>query len=158
PHPLLAKGKVYIVYMGIADHARRAATANAWGAPGPAYILGDDGMATYRVNLQSAFSRSVLKAMYRRVFLSLFAVSRILANYRHTPVAVYVALIKRARQLAEEEYDGAFILVFGDDNEIAEPAVKAALDKAKIAYIPVTAIIPDLLSKASIYRITPMDG
>ena len=71
---------------------------------------------------------------------------------------LYIGLVKRARQLAEEKYHAAFIMIFWDDNEPLEPRVKAALDEANIAYIPITAIIPDVLAKSSIYRITPMDG
>jgi hypothetical protein len=155
---LLAKGKVYIVYTAIADHARRAAAAHAWGAQGPVYELGDDGMAIYRGNLHSAFARTIVKTLYRSLFFSHFVLPRVSENAVQNPVPLYIGLVKRARQLAEEKYHAAFIMIFWDDNEPLEPRAKAALDEANIAYIPITAIIPDVLAKSSIYRITPMDG
>ncbi len=157
PDPLLSKGKRYIIYTAIADHARRAAAAYTWAVQGPAYQLAPDGVAAYHGNLHSAADSMLITTLSRSAFLAKYLLPPFLAPPAFDPVPLYVGLVKRARQLAEEKYQAKFIMIFWDDDGREVPAVKAALDAAKIDYVPVTAIIPDLVANPRLYRISMAD-
>jgi hypothetical protein len=157
PEPLLTQGKRYIIYSAIADHANRAMAAYTWTVQGPAYRLGPDGIAQYYGNLNSVASGMVLTTLTRSLFIGNYVLTPFMAKRTPDPIPLYIGLVKRARQLAEQKYHASFIMIFWDDKEPLEPSVKAALDQAGIHYIPVTSIIPDLNSNPAPYRVSPFD-
>lgn len=159
PDAVLTKGKNVIVYTAIADHARRAAAAYDWAARGPAYQLGPDGIASYRGNLYGPIAGLTIAASSRSLFLSRYVFGPWLGHSHADPVPLYIGLVKRVRQLAEEKYHAQFVMIFWDDPEPGEPTarIEAELERQGIAYVRVSSIIPDLLRNAAAYRISPFD-
>ncbi len=160
PEPFLKQGKRYIVYSAIADHARRAGGAYTWAVQGPAYSLGADGVARFYGNLHSVAMGMVITTMTRSAFLAHFVVERLIRTADFDPLPLYVGLVKRARQVAEQKYHAPFVMIFWDDETDGsdEPRLRAMLDQEKIRYIPITSIIPDLVKNAEAYRVTRVDG
>jgi len=159
PDGALTKGQRIIVYLASPDHARRAAAAYDWAARGPAYQLGPDGVASYRGNLYGPVSGLAIAAASRSLFISRYVFGPWLGHTSVDPVPLYIGLVKRARQLAEQKYHAQFVMLFWDEPEPGEPTarIEAELDKQGIAYVPASAIIPDLLSNLAAYRISPFD-
>jgi hypothetical protein len=74
-------------------------------------------------------------------------------------VPLYVALVKRAVEVAREKYQAKFILVFWDDPGSQDAAdIMAAFDKAKISYVKVSAILPDFQHDDYKYRLSRVDA
>ncbi len=159
PEPFLKRGKRFIVYSAIADHARRAAAMYNWAARGPAYRVDSDGTATYRGNIYAPWTGYIITAASRSAFLSHYVLAPLLSGINFDPVPLYIALVKKAAALSHEKYHAQFIMVFWDDVEPYEPSarIQAELDKAKIPYVRVSSIIPDFLQKDSAYRVSPND-
>jgi hypothetical protein len=159
PESFLKRGKRFIVYSAIADHARRAAAMYNWAARGPAYRVDSDGTATYRGNIYAPWTGYIITAASRSAFLSHYVLDPLLSGINFDPVPLYIALVKKAAALSHEKYHAQFIMVFWDDVEPYEPSarIQAELDKAKIPYVRVSSIIPDFLQKDSSYRVSPYD-
>jgi len=159
PDAVLTKGQRIIVYSAIPDHARRAAAAYDWAARGPAYQLGPEGVASYRGNLYGPVSGLAIAASSRSLFISRYIFGPWFGHSNVDPVPLYIGLVKRARQLAEQKYHAQFVMLFWDDPEPGEPTarIEAELDKQGIAYVPVSSIIPDLLRNNAAYRVSPFD-
>jgi hypothetical protein len=155
----LTKGPRIIVYSAIPDHARRAGAAYDWAARGPAYQLSPEGVASYRGNLYGPIAGLTIAAGSRSLFLSRYVFGPWLGHSHADPVPLYIGLVKRARQLAEEKYHAQFVMIFWDDPEPGEPTarIEAELERQGIAYVRVSSIIPDLVTNSAAYRVSPFD-
>jgi hypothetical protein len=156
--PLLSRGKRYIVYTAIPDHARRAVAAYTWAVQGPAYRVGPDGVAVFHGNLHGRAAEFAITTLNRSAFVTKYLLPGLLKNPDMDPYPLFIGLTKRARQVAEEKYHATFVMLFWDYDVEAEPEVKAALDAAGVTYIPVSRIIPDLRTNAQAYHIAPNDA
>ena len=154
--PILTGGKRYIVYTGIPGHAQRAA---ARGLRGPSYGLQVDGSVKYLGQTQSFWQVFAVAIANRSLFLRTFVVIPLVSGSAPDAVPLYVALVKRAGEVAREKFEAKFILVFWDDPGSQDAAdIMAAFDKAKISYLKVSAILPDFQHDDFKYRLSRVDA
>ncbi len=153
--PVLSAGKRYIVYSGIPDHAFRAVTG---GRRGPVYELQADGSVKYLGSGETGWEIFAVAMANRSLFLRNFVVMPLLDANRVSNVPLYAALVRRAGRIAQKKYGAKFIVVFWDDPGSSLSAeVMAEFDKAGIAYIRVSSMLPGFLQGDSLYRL-PDDG
>src|SRR4029077_7591264 len=98
-----------------------------------------------------------ITTLTRSDFVSQYLLPGLLKNPDMDPYPLFVRLDQRSRQIGQEKYLAPFIMLFWDFDVQAEPEVRAALDAGEITYIPVSRIIPDLLTNAPAYHIAPTD-
>ncbi len=150
--PILTGGKRYIVYTGIPGHAQRAAATNL---RGPSYGLQADGSVKYLGQTQSFWQVFAVAIANRSLFLRTFVVIPLMSGFSPDAVPLYVALVKRAGDVAREKYQAKFVVVFWDDPGSHEAAdIMAAFDKEKISYVRVSTMLPDFQHDDGKYRLS----
>jgi hypothetical protein len=153
--PILTSGKRYIVYTAIPDHAYRMVTGHR---RGPVYVLQKDGSVKYLGSGQSSWMMFAVATANRSLFLRNFVIMPLLDSNAHYDIPLYLALVKRAGEIARTKYAAKFIIVFWDDpGRPLSADIMAAFDKAGIAYLPVSTILPGFLQDDHRYRL-PQDG
>ncbi len=149
--PFLTSGKRYIVYTAIPDHAVRVVTGLR---RGPVYKLQSDGSVAYMGSGQSRTEMFAVAIANRSLFLRDFVIMPLLDQHHAHDTALYVALVRRAADLAQQKYGAKFIVIFWDfpDSPLSAE-IKTAFDKAGISYIPVSSILPDYSRDQDKYRL-----
>jgi hypothetical protein len=149
---ILTGGKRFFVYSGIPGHAQRAA---ARGLRGPAYRLRADGSVKYLGQTQSFWEVFAVAIANRSLFLRTFVVIPMVSGFSADAVPLYVALVKRAGQVARERYRAKFIVIFWDDpGDQLGAEIMAAFDEAKISYVRVSSMLPDFQQDDRKYRLS----
>ena len=138
--PAMTGSKRYVVYVGIPGHAQRAR-----GLRGPSYELQPDGSVKYLGQTQSAWEVFAVAIANRSLFLRTFIVIPTMSGLSDDAAPLYVALVKRAGEVAREKYQAKFIVIFWDDPPDQLGAqIMALFDKVKISYVRLSTVLPDL--------------
>jgi hypothetical protein len=154
--PVLSAGKRYIVYTGIPDHAYRVVTG---ARRGPVYALQGDGGVKYLGSGEAGWEVFAVAMANRSLFLRNFVVMPLFDTNPSYNVPLYTALVRQAGRIAREKYGAKFTVIFWDDPGSSVSAeVIAAFDKAGIAYIRVSTILPGFLQDDSLYRLSSYDA
>jgi hypothetical protein len=154
--PILSAGKRYVVYTGIPDHAYRVVTGYR---RGPVYALQGDGSVKYLGSGETGWQVIAVAMANRSLFLRNFVITPLFDANPSYDVPLYTALVRRAGRIAREKYGAKFIVVFWDNPGSSVSAeVMAAFDKAGIAYVRVSTMLPGFLQNDSMYRLSSYDG
>ncbi|HVB78942.1 MAG TPA: hypothetical protein VNE82_03215 [Candidatus Binataceae bacterium] len=150
----IAKRLNLVIYEAIPDHVRRAAGYDQWDRYGPRYVLEPDGAVRYT----GPFHRHADKwaHLMRRCWTCRYIRAHL--RWRRSPadVALFAAVVGRARDLIKQRYGARFVVVFWDNSAGSRQMVRALTQKHITVY-RVSDIIPDLNTKRLKYVISPFD-
>jgi hypothetical protein len=154
----LTDGKRYFVYSGDPDHAHRAASSYDWALRGPSYALQPDGTVKFVGQMQSVWGVYAIAIANRSVFLRTYATLPLLTGFSPDAVPLYVALVRQTAAMAKEKYGAKFIILFWDapGNRLSDN-ILAAFDKAHIAYVRISSILPGYAEDSAKYRVSHFD-
>jgi hypothetical protein len=143
-----------VIYEAIPDHVRRLGGYAEWDRYGPRYVLEPGGSVRYA----GPFHRHAdkLAPFIRQCWTCRFIAAHV--KWRRLPadVALFTAVVSRARDLIERRDGARFLVVLWDDSGRSRELIRE-LDQKKITVYRVTEIIPDLKTDRSKYVISPFD-
>jgi hypothetical protein len=143
-----------VVYEAITDHVRRVAGDDQWDRYGPRYVL--DGAS---VHYDGPFHRgpSPWKPVMARCATCRFISAHTRWHRTAHDIALFAAVVARARDLVERLYGARFVVVLWDNSGGSREVIDALAVK-QIAVIRVTTIIPQLKQGRTGYVISPLDS
>jgi len=150
------KPPVKAVYQGLIEHIERAAgnyPAISWGPTAPRYALRADGSLEYRGPFYGSDGDAVFSVLNRsHVFPR---VAPALLGWTRAPqdIDLYIAIVKRSKELFEARYGGEFSVVMwgGYDKDYA--IVVDRLRQAHVRVFEVHKIIPDIYTADWKYKL-----
>lgn len=162
PHSIEPRPPRWIVYTGILDHVHRAAGYIPYHRNGPHYKVVED-IAVHDGRIWDQFFISELiyrylgqSRLYTEVYTSLWKVWQETVDLQR-----YIAIVRRARDLAEQEYQAGFVFVFWDADH-GNPRLNAAADRveqelsaAGVRVLRLSRHIPEIFGPDYTY---PVDG
>jgi hypothetical protein len=141
------------IYQAIPDHIQRAAGLVVWDKDGPRYALDSGGNASFAGNFDDGRIPGQLANQLNKslIYKKIFERPR---GVKDGDVALFVGIVKRAKELLQEEYKSEFHIIFWDDprNDIVENAL-SRLDDLNIPVHLITEILPDYAQDSSRYKI-----
>jgi len=144
------------VYQGLIEHIERAAgnyPAISWGPTAPRYALREDGSVEYRGPFYGRYGDTAFSVLNRsHVFAK---VAPALLSWRRTPqdIALYVAIVRRSKELFEARYGGQFSVVMWGGYNGDYALVVDRLRQAQIKVFEVHKIIPDIYTADWKYKL-----
>lgn len=141
------------IYQAIPDHIQRAAGLVAWDKDGPRYILDSQGGVAFAGNFDDGkipgrITNQLNKSLiYKKIFERPRGVT-------DDDVALFVGIVKRAKELLRKDYNSEFQIIFWDDPR--DDIVENALNRLHDLNIPVhliSEILPAYTQNPSRYKI-----
>ena len=153
----VAQGKppARAVYQGLIEHIERAAgnyPAISWGPTVPRYALREDGSVEYRGPFYGSYGQAFSVLNRSQIFGK---VAPALLGWRRTPqdVALYIAIVRRSKELFEARYGGKFSVVMWGAYDQDYALVVDRLRQAQIEVFEVHKIIPDIYTADRKYKL-----
>lgn len=144
------------VYQGLIEHIERSAgnyPAVSWGPSAPRYALREDGRLEYRGPFYSTLGTAAFQLFNRsRVFSR---VAPTLLGWRRTArdIDLYVALVRRSKELFEARYHGEFTVLMWGAYDRDYRVVVERLRQASVRVLETHRIIPDIYSADWKYKL-----
>lgn len=144
------------VYQGLMEHIERSAgnyPAVSWGPSAPRYVLRGDGTPEYRGPFHASLGNSLFSMLNRSHVFRL--VAPVMLSWRRTPadIDLYVAVVKRSKELFEARYAGQFSVVMWSAYDRDYPTVMERLRQAGVRVFEVHRIIPDIYTADRRYKL-----
>lgn len=162
PRTIDSRPPRWIVYTGILDHVHRAAGYLYFHRAGPHYkVVGDmavhDGRIWDQFLLSERAYRYLIQSrLYTDVYLPLWKIRQ-----EATDLQRYIAIVRRAKYLSEQEYRAGFVFVFWDADH-GNPRLNAAADHVEqelrvsgVRVLRLSRYIPEIFGPDYTY---PVDG
>lgn len=162
PREIDSRQPRWIVYTGILAHIDRAAGHYYFTRRGPFYRV-EGGLPVYKGRIRDQF---LLPDLVERYLVRSSIYNEVVAplrfrNGKNVDLERYVAIVKRARDLAENEYHAPFLFVFWDTDD-PDPTVVAEADRleqllanAGIRVVRLSRHVPQIFETSFTY---PVDG
>lgn len=144
------------VYQGLIEHIERSAgnyPAISWGPSAPRYVLRADGTPAYSGPFYTAYGSAVLSALNQSHVFPV--VAPFAMGWRRTPsdIDLYVAIVKRSKELFAARYGGQFVVVMWGAYDRDYAIVVERLRRSDIRVFEVHTIIPDIYSADWKYKL-----
>jgi hypothetical protein len=144
------------VYQGLMEHIERSAgnyPAVSWGPAAPRYALRQDGTPEYRGPFHTGHGNAVFSVLNQSHIFP--KVAPAILGWRRTPadIDLYVAVVKRSKELFEARYGGHFSVVMWGAYDRDYPVVVEHLRQAGIRVFEVHKIIPDIYTADWKYKL-----
>lgn len=150
------KAPARAVYQGLMEHIERAAgnyPAVSWGPSAPRYVVRADGTPEYRGPFHASLGTALFSVLNRSHVFRL--VAPVMLSWRRAPadIDLYVAVVKKSKELFEAQYAGRFSVVMWGAYDPDYPTVVERLRQAGIRVFEVHRIIPDLYTSDRKYKL-----
>jgi hypothetical protein len=150
------KAPTKAVYQGLVEHVERSAgnyPAISWGPSAPRYVLTDDGTPAYRGAFNTSHGTAVFSVLNQSHIFPV--VAPVIMGWRRTPrdIDLYVAIVKRSKELFAARYGGHFSVVMWGAYDRDYAAVVERLRQNNIRVFEVHKIIPDIYSADWKYKL-----
>jgi hypothetical protein len=144
------------VYQGLIEHIERSAgnyPAISWGPSAPRYVLRPDGTPAFYGPFYTGYGSAVLSVLNQSHVFPLVAPFAL--GWRRTAgdIDLYVAIVKRSKELFRARYGGQFVVVMWGAYDRDYPAVVERLRQSGIRVLEVHTIIPDVYSADWKYKL-----
>ncbi len=131
-----------VVYQAISDHVERSAGVKRYGLYGPRYRLGADGIPQHQGRFNGTYWRAVdwltshsrVRRMVHRAIIDRPA--------QEDMIALYVAIVARASDIAERRYGAPFLVLYWDGGDRYTGPVLEGLKANGVRVVRVSEIIP----------------
>ena len=146
----------HVIYQALPEHVARTLGAVPWDRHGPWYRENDQGQVEFAGSFADRHSSlfSALQPLLERSILyqRLFGLQR---AWTENDAALYLAVVARARDLAQQRFPGsAFHVIFWDRAGYAlSDQIRDGLERAGIPYHLVSDILPNFSSDHASYQI-----
>ncbi len=144
------------VYQGLMEHIERSAgnyPAVSWGPTAPRYALRQDGIPAYRGPFHTSYGSAVFSVLNESHIFP--EVAPAILGWRRTQsdIDLYLAIVKRSKELFETRYRGRFSVVMWSAYDRDYPVVVERLRQAGIRVFEVHKIIPDIYTADWKYKL-----
>jgi hypothetical protein len=144
------------VYQGLMEHIERSAgnyPAVSWGPAAPRYALRQDGTPEYRGPFHASHGSAVFSVLNQSHIFAEVAPAILGWRRTQTDIDLYVAVVKRSKELFEARNGGRFSVVMWSAYDRDYPVVVERLRQAGIRVFEVHKIIPDIYTADWKYKL-----
>jgi hypothetical protein len=144
------------VYQGLIEHIERSAgnyPAISWGPSAPRYVLRADGTPAYSGPFYTTYGSAVLSALNQSHVFPVVAPFAMGWRRTASDIDLYVAIVKRSKELFAARYGGQFVVVMWGAYDRDYATVVERLRRNDIRVLEVHTIIPDIYSADWKYKL-----
>jgi hypothetical protein len=155
----------HVIYQAIWQHASRVAGLALWDSHGPRYELADNGVLSYRGHfddgLRKIWRTVAIQALKSQAFQRFMGIpEKHFRRHNSDDIALYIAIVARARDLARSRFPCAmFHVLFWDSEAKQSEAILDDLGALGLNLYLISAILPEYDGSAddSVYMTHPRD-
>ena len=144
------------VYQGLIEHIERSAgnyPAISWGPSAPRYVLRPDGTPTYSGPFYTGYGSAIFSALNQSHVFPVVAPFAIGWQRTARDIDLYVAIVKRSRDLFRARYGGQLVVVMWGAYDRDYAAVVERLRQSGIRVLEVHTMISDIYSADWKYKL-----